>query len=255
MTFSLDNICCTLLLRGAVNIILNIIGSDQYNIVDNCPRTSSPRNWFKPTTPIWQVSWFWTKSRQPFPCIDQPDYKELVPLPPEIGSSRPRPSDSCLGFEQKVDCHFRVLTNRISRNLYLTFPSMYYLSVDVESWICGSPGIARESQSSVSYSGHDGSWQTGMSCLKTFLFLMVGVYINFLSMPFDVSVLCYVLEKITCHFLSSVVHNSHTCSLDRIFHRSLCVSNSLAVVLSRMLFWLKSSSHCTSFVRNSSANR
>lgn len=119
VTFSLDKICCTLLLRGAVHILLNIIESDQYNIVGNCPRASSPRNWFKPTTPIW------TNSIQPL---------------------------------------------RITRNLYLTFPSMYYLSLDVESWICGSPGIAGESQSSVSYSGHDGSWQTGMSCLKTFLF-------------------------------------------------------------------------------------
>ena len=217
MTFSLDKICCTLLLRGADNIILNIVESDQYNIVGNCPCASSPRNWFKPTTPIWYVV--------------------------------------SLGFEEKVDSHFVVLTSRITRNLYLTFPSMYYLSLDVESWICGSPGIAGEPQSSVSYSGHDGSWQAGMSCLKTFLFLMVGVYVNFLSTLYNVSTLCNVLEKIICYFLSSVMYNSHTCSLDRIFHRSLCVSNSLAVVLSRMLFWLKSSSHCTSFVRSSSANR
>ena len=217
MTFSLDKICCTLLLRGADNILFNIIASDQYNIVGNCPRAFFPRNWFKPTTPIWYVV--------------------------------------SLGFEEKVDSHFSVLTNRIIRNLYLTFPSMYYVSVDVESWICGSPGIAGESQSSVSHSGHDGSWQTGMSCLKTFVFLMVGVYISFLSMLYDVFILWYVLQKIICHFLFSVVLNSFTCLLDRIFHRSLCVSNSLAVVLSRTLFWLKSSSHCTSSAKNSSANR
>ena len=179
-----------------------------------------------------------------------------MPLPPEIGSSRPRPFDTLCQiswFWTKRKQPLRCI-NQLDY-LYLTFPSMYYLSLVVESWICGSPGIAGESQSSVSYSGHDGSWQTGMSCLKTFLFLMVGVYVNFLSTLYNVSTLWNVLEKIICYFLSSVVYNSHTCSLDRIFHRSLCVSNSLAVVLSRMLFWLKSSSHCTSFVRSSSANR
>ena len=56
-----------------------------------------------------------------------------------------------------VYTHSGVLSNRITRNLYLTFTSVYYLSVDVESRICGSPGIAGESQSSVSHSGHDGS--------------------------------------------------------------------------------------------------
>ena len=46
---------------------------------------------------------------------------------------------------------------------------------------------------------------------------MVSVCVNFLSMLYNVSTLCNVLEKIICHFLSSVVHNSHTCSLNRIF--------------------------------------
>ena len=99
------------------------------------------------------------------------------------------------GLKNKRDRHSGVLTNRITRNLYLTFSSMYYLSLDVESWICGSPRIAGESQSSVSYSGHDGSWQTGMSCLKTFLFLMVGVYVNFLSILHNVSILCFMSRK------------------------------------------------------------
>ena len=61
------------------------------------------------------------------------------------------------GLKKKRDSHSGVLTNRITRNLYLTFTSVYYLSVDVESRICWSPGIAGESQSSVSHSGHDGS--------------------------------------------------------------------------------------------------
>ena len=75
MTFSLDKICCTLLLRGTVNILLDIIKSDQYNI----------------------------------------GVTALVPLPPEIGSSRPRPFDISylLVLKKKVDGHFRVLTNRI----------------------------------------------------------------------------------------------------------------------------------------------
>lgn len=80
VTFSLDKICCTLLLRGTVNILLDIIKSDQYNIVGNCPRASSPRNWLKPTTPIWYVIslGFEEKSRRALPCINQPDYKEVV---------------------------------------------------------------------------------------------------------------------------------------------------------------------------------